>query len=209
MWEWLKTNSLAFQGFAGLVSPFLTAVIIFVTWRYVRLTRAIAETTHVQLTAQLQPVLTIGLRQTIFTSGINAEGPHFGVSQQIDIGNIGSTPVKIKSIYLVAQIRDGHQFKSQREYVIDAEQNLILLPQASIHNSYHVDTEIDYSGALSDMILGVRIDCTDLSELMTHSFYLHPTKGLRHSATNNPPMTLINILERASRYVKTVVEFEN
>ncbi len=52
MWEWLNHNAGSVQAATSVVTVVLTAVLVIVTWQYVRLTRRLADVATVQLKSQ-------------------------------------------------------------------------------------------------------------------------------------------------------------
>ncbi len=49
MWQFLNANAGAIQAIAALTTSLVTVVLVFITWRYVRLTRRLAEAASVQM----------------------------------------------------------------------------------------------------------------------------------------------------------------
>ena len=62
MLVWLDTHAPAVQALAALATCILTAVLAFVTWRYVRLTTALAQAANAQIEAQRQAAAAQRLR---------------------------------------------------------------------------------------------------------------------------------------------------
>jgi hypothetical protein len=62
MLAWLDTHAAAVQALAALATGILTAVLAFVTWRYVRLTAALAQAANAQVEAQRQAAAAQRLR---------------------------------------------------------------------------------------------------------------------------------------------------
>src|SRR5882724_2542644 len=98
MLEWFRANSTAIQAMAAFLSFFLTVVLIAITWRYVRLTRDIAETTHRQLSAALQPVLELTIQLRSYGAGTAMGNLTYSATLGFSIINKGTSPVKLKHV---------------------------------------------------------------------------------------------------------------
>ena len=80
MLEWLTQNAQAIQAIAAVVSVALTIFAIVLTLLYVVVTKDIAETTHRQLSAVLQPMILIDFKSVgggVSTMGDTGETNYF------------------------------------------------------------------------------------------------------------------------------------
>jgi hypothetical protein len=211
MLDWFKCNSAALQGIAAVLSAVFTLVIIAVTLWYVRLTRTIAEATHQQLSASLQPVL----RLDISTAATHGEGVAFDKRSywsQVNfvVQSKGSAPLKLKGIYVVIQHWSPTfvQYEQEATQKDEPYKDIILMPQDQVIGQPIADLREQWS---EDMVFGLRVDCTDMSELELHSFVFRPGKGVKHSVSpgfRRQP-TFWQRVEKASQYVRKWAEWEN
>lgn len=175
---WLSEgqNAAAVQALSAIVVAILTAALIWVTSRYVHLTKAIAETTRQQLAASVQPVLALA----ILESGIlTRKGQAVSVSGRIGVKNRGSNPVKVVSISLIVQFKSPQKFL-QIPCSITQRDNVVLMPEEEdlqLFNKMLTEMTADEAG---DYVLGAGVDCTDLAGVSEHSFYVDPQGQLRH-----------------------------
>jgi hypothetical protein len=190
---WFARNSSALQGMAAFFSPILAVIVIAITWRYVVLTKSIAETTRLQLAAALQPLLEINLRGDMFGES-NSPGQKYSLGGTLSIFNRGTTPVKIKDIYLVIDYRGPDRAFAQNEYEIEGHVGQVLNPNGSIGEEYLVYVNTNYQNTLGLVVRGIRFDCTDLTELILHSFRYHPVRGMRHTSSVVKPPSVIDRL---------------
>jgi hypothetical protein len=52
VWDWLNNNAGAMQAIASVASVAVTVVLVVITWRYVRLTKGLAEAANAELLGQ-------------------------------------------------------------------------------------------------------------------------------------------------------------
>jgi hypothetical protein len=135
MLNWLKDNSAALQGLAAVLGPILTVIIIAITWRYVRLTNSIATTTHLQLSATLQPVVDMTFGKAIYGDRWKVT---YNVSISLTMRNKGKAPVKIKRLYLVAQLHTPPTGFKQLEFEINKNNNRVLMPDETLSDTYMI-----------------------------------------------------------------------
>jgi hypothetical protein len=182
MLQWFNQNATTVQAITAIFSVVLTVIAIAVTWRYVALTKDIAENTHMQLSAILQPMLTMQFNLTTYGSSLVVDTGEetFHVNGRVGITNTGKSPVKFRKLYAVLHRR---QDSTTRELVveIDLYSGRVLMPEEAALDEFSIDVpsgEWHYPD-----VFGLRVICTDLSELIEHEFNFHPTKGVRHSST--------------------------
>jgi hypothetical protein len=206
MLNWLKDNSAALQGLAAVLGPILTVIIIAITWRYVRLTNSIATTTHLQLSATLQPVVDMTFGKAIYGDRWKVT---YNVSISLTMRNKGKAPVKIKRLYLVAQLHTPPTGFKQLEFEINKNNNRVLMPDETLSDTYMIDDQPTTELHTDNVIFGARIDCTDLTEQVMHTFYFHPSRGVRHSSTLNDSPTMLKSLVGAGRWLKEWAEWDH
>jgi hypothetical protein len=204
MMKWFSDNSQALQGIAAALSPIFTLAIIWVTWRYVSLTRALAETTHKQLSASLQPVLVLHIASGHYGEGIALDKRIFWADGEFSVKVRGTSPVKLKAIYIVVQHWMPVFVQYEQELV--EYKDRILMPDEELFGKFIADLRERHT---EDMVFGLHVDCTDLSELKLHSLFIHPTKGVRHSLSTGESSTLLQLLEKTGRYIRKWAEWEN
>lgn len=177
MWGWLNDNSAGVQALAAVVIVVLTAALVSVTGQYVRLTKRIAETTQRQLSATIQPVLSL----VVLKEGLLTKlGLPIKFAGRIEIANRGQQPVKVKSISAVVRLRSVKSFE-QLAYRISDCDNLVLMPNGPPDvRDFALQTELVWSAPTDVCSLGIYADCTDLAGVSEHSFYYDPDSGLRH-----------------------------
>jgi hypothetical protein len=179
MW-WVGQNSAAIQAVSAVVTVIVTGILCCVTTRYVVLTSAIADTTQKQLSASLQPVLTMGVRNDILgNSPATMEQRQANISGSFHVANTGNTPFKIKQVYIVPEYSTPDKPFKQDKYMRPGIENRIVMPHEQIEEQYNFNTAMDYSN-IKLVRYGIILDCTDLSEVAMHRFTFHPTKGIHH-----------------------------
>ena len=171
MLNWLNTN-------AGAVQAVCTLVLVGVTWYYVRLTKLIAETSHRQLSATLQPILQVVkfymAPDKTFVLGVTY---YRRMSGSVTILNQGASPLKLGDMYLVAEHQEGRD-----EYPIDDHYGRVLMPKDEFVGDYSVLTDDDHYSPIKS----IRVECTDLSEIFLHSFSYHQLHGTQHQIVLEP-----------------------
>jgi hypothetical protein len=177
MLNWLNTN-------AGAVQAVCTLVLVGVTWYYVRLTKLIAETSHRQLSATLQPVLQVaGFTTATGKTYISGVVHYYTMSGTITIRNQGASPLELKQMYLVAEHLGAlDTLKDYCEYPIDDHEGRVLMPKEEFVCDYSVVTEVDYDRLDHRAVFSFRVECTDLSGIFLHSFWNHPVHGAQHTS---------------------------
>ncbi len=180
---WFSTNSAAIQAISAALSPVLTIALFTLTWRYVTLTSRIAQTTQEQLSASLQPLIRVVLESVSTGSSVFSDGSVlYNLGPRYRIENIGKTPVKLKDLYLIARLQNVYDFE-QHEYPMRLYYDRLLFPESPLLAASSVTTTIDYSITKDTYVFGLRVDCTDLAELVTHSFYVMPDHSMKHTFT--------------------------
>lgn len=207
--NWFKDNSVALQAISAMVGPILTVIIIAVTWRYVRLTNSIATTTHLQLSAMLQPIVDVTFSKRFYgeQSVFGKEG--FNVSLEVTMRNKGSVPVKIKQVYLIAALHTPPTGLRQLEFAVNKNNNRVLMPGEMLSDTYTTDDQPTSELHTDNAIFGARLDCTDLTEQVIHTFYFHPNRGVRHSSTLAETPTVLKCLSSGGRWLKQWAEWEH
>jgi hypothetical protein len=92
--RFLAANSSAIQAIGALASLFLTFVLVFITWRYVRLTKTLADVAFSQIYDKLQPA------KFAMQTTVHKESYQFGL--QIDFRNENESMVLVKGLYIWA-----------------------------------------------------------------------------------------------------------
>jgi hypothetical protein len=186
MLQWFVQYGTAVQAITAIISLILTVGAIAVTWWYVALTKDIAETTHRQLSAVLQPMILIEVKSTVYGSfqAVDIDETTYDVSGRFGITNIGKSPVKLKALYAVIQLRDDYQYDGlSNDHIrkVKGYDGHVLMPEQSLSSPFSVDVPSP-AWQPPDIFFGLRVICTDLSELIEHEFTFHPSTGVRHSS---------------------------
>ena len=209
MWCWLNENSGAVQAIAAVVVVGLTATLVWVTWQYVRLTKRISETAQRQLSAAMQPVLSLEVLE---------EGTHFKFGERIKIrgtigiANRGQQPVKIKAISAVVRLRSTKETEPVL-YPITDRDNLVLMPNDRPDiRDFVLFTDFVYNAPTENCSLGIYVDCTDLAGVSEHSFFYDQASGLRHYFGFKKPVEQVGLrskLKRLKARLDQWASFEN
>lgn len=123
------------------------------------------------------------------------------MSMHISVKNVGGAALKIKRLFVVVQRKDGHVFAAQYEVQLEDYTNRVLAPNAGFSEDANIEVR---SKEDHDALLGIHVDCTNLSELRLHSFYWHPTHGTRHSAATPSLDKAVSVSRRAVRLMPVV-----
>ncbi len=186
--DWLNINSPAIQAFSAVAIVGLTLLLAWLTWRSVRVAKAAARaaelataTAQQQLRASLQPVLELQL-STDANFESNAPVHRFSKGGQLTITNGGDVPVKLKKVSAVVQSLKlvgadaviDHQYESElHQYT-----NRVLIPRTGFTDSVVFELQ---QKEPKHPIYGLRVICSDLSDVSRHSFFWHPREGIRHT----------------------------
>jgi hypothetical protein len=176
VWAFDHEGAAWVQGFAAVVSVILTAVLVWVTRRYVRLTKDMSETMRRQLLASMQPTLSISIDGLIEGEGWSDGVEHFNIASDVTISSVGSFPIKLNT--LVALVA----FKSSPERVwhpVRQGANIVIISGKSHRISLFL--EIESAARMREIrYVGAAIDCCDLTGASMHTFYFDNQQGLRH-----------------------------
>jgi len=163
---WMNANSGALQAIFSLVSLMLTAVLVYVTERYVRLTKSISEATARQLTLVTVP----RLRLTLAPDDDTLSRATF------QIENIGERDVKLLLIRIV---------HGPMEHVlrIPQYQNVVLQAAAKLVESFSIvwweqGGQLKQSERISDY--SVFVECTDIIGHELHCYSFNTITGIMH-----------------------------
>jgi len=171
--DWLNGNSGAIQGIAAIIALAFTAALIWVTWRYTRLTKRIADVTASQLAASLAPIIAIAVDNKKI--GYNKEGNAL-VSFNVKVTNNGTTPIKLCRVTAFAIFGPG----DMSEYTLCKDEMMVLMPKEYFNGPAPIEVgKLEDRG--NERKQGVVAWCTDLSGLSKHSFVYHAdAQILRH-----------------------------
>lgn len=196
----VNDTSTVVQAISAITSAIATVVLVRVTGRYVRLTNDLAKSAAAQLSAMVQPRLSLTL----------GNGYPLGFGQmQVLVRNIGDNLVKVKRILILwrdtTEILHVHPIPIVSDRVllperensdrIDEVVQLSDLELQSVRNPQGTD---EYSVAF-DLV----VDCSDIGDATKHSYILSQQSGLLHQsafyADDRPQLSLIGRIRAALR----------
>lgn len=207
MFQWIESHAIAVQSLTGIIGLLVAVIAIMVTWWNVRLTKAMAETSHYQLSALLQPIIKFELNNLFEGHSRSYGKDSYSLGPVTKIKNAGNAPIKMKRITLLLQSKAIPT--ETKEYVAADYSGRVLLPGEEITGLYDVETEINYGPVRDEWIASLTVECTDLSQVVVHTFSVHPQYGMFHSSTADRPVTFWRSLSEAARYIKSWAEFQN
>ncbi len=178
MWCWLNTNAGAIQGISAALTVVVTAVLAWITWRYVRLTNTLVASTQkqFQLTqkqfhAAYLPQLTL----RVYNTGSELRRVVFQFS------NVGTLPVRIHSL-LVRIIDREPLFEHTASGVV----GMVLFPSTSNTpevGDFEIPTEVwntlSSTRSIPEMCHCFYLDVvvSDVANLVRYRCSLHPEIG--------------------------------
>jgi hypothetical protein len=175
MWLWLNQNAGAVQALAAVLMFIVTTVLCWVIWLYVRFTNTIAETARRQLSASIQPVVSLEILDERL---ITERDKPLMVGGRVGVKNLGTAPLKIRALSVVVRFRTASGFQ-QTPYTINPANDIVLMPDDENVQKIWLHTDID-SQERGECTLALALDCVDLAGVSEHSFFYDPAIGLRH-----------------------------
>jgi hypothetical protein len=166
VWAFDHDGAAWVQGFGSVVTALLTAVLIIVTWRYVRLTKAIATISQRQLSASLQPLVDlIFVEQSIITS----QGRVVNIRGKLCLKNRGSIALKILAVSILIRYKTTTGFEQDVTHITQRD-NRVLMPDEEAIFNFALNSDKPANDRL-DAELALTTDCTDLVGISEHSFW--------------------------------------
>jgi hypothetical protein len=165
--QWLNENAEGVQAITAIVIVFLTAVLVYVTGRYVRLTKDMAQTLREQLAASFQPNVEMTLTNCSaghWSDGRGKQGETVGGT--ITIRNKGNLPLKVVTVAMKL-IYDNGAFPVQT--VTEDAKHRVVAPD-EMTEFLHVIIEVPSGGSTTPHEQIAQIHCSDLAGVSKHSF---------------------------------------
>jgi hypothetical protein len=164
--QWLNENAGGVQAITAIVIVVLTAALVWVTWRYVTLTKSMALTLREQLAASFQPNVEMTLTDRFRGQG-NEHGRYSEtVAGTIIVRNKGNLPLKVVTVAMKL-IYDGAAFPVQT-VTVDAKQRVVAPDETTQFILLTIDLPPGGSTAPYEQI--AQIHCSDLAGVSKHSF---------------------------------------
>ena len=177
---WVNQNSGAIQALSAVVIVILTGVLAWLTLKSVKAAEVAAISAQHQLEANLQPTLEMELKPGFDLQSNEGDHP-FSKGANLKLRNVGSTPLKLRRVAMVIQrmrlVKDAvvvdYEYESEAtEYV-----SRVLMPGGTISEDIIVAVQKREDQQAS---YALRVVCSDLSEITSHSFLWHPRTGISH-----------------------------
>jgi hypothetical protein len=207
MLDWLNHYAGAVQVIVAVIGLVLTVCAIAVTWWYVAVTQEIAETTHRQLSAILQPVIIIECKSGYYGSSMEGTKTTYHVDGHFSITNNGKTPVKLKTLHAVVQRWVDGRLQDLQEELTEYQMRIVMPDQRVGDNFFVTVPSPDWQPP--DIKMGMIVRCTDLSELIEHSFAFYPEGGVRHSSRPLSKDGPRKLLKRFAAKLNDMTELKN
>jgi hypothetical protein len=165
--QWINEIAAGVQAITSIVIVFLTAALVYVTCRYVRLTQDMALTLREQLAASFQPNVELALIERSHGSGSDGSGGHSEtVAGTITVHNKGNLPLKVVMVAMKL-IYDKAAFPVQT-MTLDAKQRVVAPGETTQFSHLIIDVPPGDSTAPYEQI--AQIHCSDLAGVSKHSF---------------------------------------
>jgi hypothetical protein len=165
--QWLNENAAGVQAITAIVIVVLTSALVWVTWRYVKLTKSMERTLREQLAASFQPNVEIALTECSFGSESDGRGGHSeNVAGTIIVRNKGNLPLKVVRVAMKL-IYDNGAFPVQT-VTEDAKHRVVAPDEETQFRHLIIDVPPGASTAPYEQI--AQIHCSDLAGVSEHSF---------------------------------------
>ena len=165
--HWFNENAGGVQAIAAIAIVALTCALVYVTWRYVELTKRMSQTLREQLDASFQPNVEMTLPDRFLGSGSDGRGGHSEtVGGMIAVRNKGNLPLKVVT-FAMKLIYDNAAFPVQT-VTEDAKQRVVAPDETTQFILLAIDVPPGGSTAPHEKI--AQIHCSDLAGLSKHSF---------------------------------------
>lgn len=183
-WLCQGQNAAAVQAICAIAVVALTIGGLVVTIQYVRLTKSIADSTHRQLTASLQPL--IQMKLDIEGSGESTRGDKivFYRTATLTVTNSGTAALKLKGTSVTVERRKEGFIQSEYDVELDKYTDFVLVPGIMLKDPMvfiNLQQKED-----RDTTFKLRVDCSDLSELTLHTFTWDSSGAVQHRVKNTP-----------------------
>jgi len=182
--QWLNENAAGVQAITAIVIAFLTLALVYVTGRYVALTKSMALTLREQLAASFQPNVEMALINLSHGQGGDGRGEWSeNVGGTITVRNRGNLPLKVVTVAMKL-IYDKAAFPA-KTVKVDAKQR-VLAPDGETQFNLSIDVPPGGSTAPYEQI--AHIHCSDLAGVSKHSFWVSSREKNRsdHSSGFQP-----------------------
>jgi hypothetical protein len=139
----------------------------------VRLTNTIAETARRQLSASIQPVVSLEILDERL---ITERDKPLVVGGRVGVKNLGTAPLKIRALSGFVRFRTASRFQ-QTPYTINPANDIVLMPDDENVQKIWLHTDID-SQERGECTLALALDCVDLAGVSEHSFFYQPVSKI-------------------------------
>ncbi|MHB8302504.1 MAG: hypothetical protein ACYDC6_06645 [Acidobacteriaceae bacterium] len=164
--QWLNENAAGVQAITTIVIVFLTAALVWVTWRYVTLTKSMALTLREQLAASFQPNVEMALTDRFHAQGDGRGGHSETVGRMIAVRNKSNLPLKVVT-FATKLIYDNAAFPVQTA-TEDAKQRVVAPDETT--QFILLTIVVPPGGATAPYEQIAQIHCSDLAGVSKHTF---------------------------------------
>jgi hypothetical protein len=171
-WAFNNEGAVWIQGFSAVVSAVLTAVLVGITWKYMRLTKNLAEQSRLQTEQSRQQLLLMAHPNIVARVRVDRDRREVFIK----ITNRGAYPFRLRNVVIRGQDDEGNDFTMISHELWGV--TLGTSDTADGHEFLH-DRRVELnSGAFEDRLL-VEFDCEDLLGLAQKRYSYSNLNGLR------------------------------
>jgi len=162
---WLGQNAAAIQALAAIVVVLLTVALVFVTGRYVRLTREMSQTMRQQLAAAFQPNIGIMFAQPLRSESWNNGVASDGIADTLQIQNRSASPLKLHSVHISISFGDSRYQRCDKDFPFE---DIVISPDYI--KQIHFDITVPHTASQNRFYKLALVVCSDLADVNEHWF---------------------------------------